>query len=159
LSEDELDLENGPAPLRDAYKQIKKDLAKAQEELGTYRAQARSSAVTSALKAKGLDEAKAAKVAGFYQNEDTSETAVASWLEANADIFGVAATPAATPAPADPNADAASRVLSAAFSEAGPVAKAGNQVLGSPEEVTRLIQTLPYETLVKEWGFPPQPKY
>lgn len=160
MSDEDLDLENGPKALREAYEKQKADMAALQKELSEFRTERRTSSVASALKAKGLDEARAAKVAKFYRDEDTSEGAVSQWLEQNADVFGVeapAATQTAQGTP-DPNAQAAQRVLGSTSNQVTPVTNVDGRVLGSPDELEHQLRTLPYEDLVRLNLLPPAPK-
>lgn len=163
MSDEDLEgLDNGPKALREAYEKQKADMAALQKELAEFRTQARANTLASTLKAKGLDEAKAAKVAKFYTNDDTSEAAVGQWLEANADVFGIQAEePQAQQAPGmDPNAMAAARLLGATFNQVTPAAQANGKVVGNPEEIAQQIRSMPYEDLQRFYGkqaFPDRP--
>lgn len=158
MSDEALSWDETPQAFREAHESLKKKYADLEKEVNGFRTERRTAALASTLKAKGLDEAKAAKVAKFYQGDDTSEGAVSKWLEDYADVFGIApAAPAAGQAPTDPNAEAANRLLAATSSQPESPAKAeGGPLMGDPNQIAELIRTTPYETLVKEYGFPPR---
>jgi hypothetical protein len=149
----------GIKSLRKEYNALKKQLEEQSAALGKYQAAERRNSVATALKAKFGDteeaKAKAAKAASLYTGDDVSEDAVGKWLESYADVFGVN-----TPAPAsqpDANALAAQRAAEASFEglEFG-TPPAGSPVHGDLDELTRAMQTLPVEELVKR-GLLPDP--
>lgn len=108
----------------------------------------RAGDVASALKAKGLDEKRAANLAKFYSGEDASAESVGKWLEENADAFGVSAQSQGSQAPAtqlpavDPNVAAAQAVQQAAFGSTTPTNPPSNApvVIGDPAELQRLYE-------------------
>jgi hypothetical protein len=137
--------------LRKEFNALKKQLEEKDALLAKYQAAERRNSVAGVLKAKGLSE----KAASLYTGEDVSEDAVGKWLESYADVFGVN-----TPAPAsqpDANALAAQRAAEASFEslEFG-TPPAGSPVHGDLDELTRAMQTLPMEELVKR-GLLPDP--
>lgn len=149
--------ENGPKALREAYEKLKKENATALERLAKLEAAERATSVTQALKAKGLSDEKAAKVARFYNADDTSADAVGKWLEGEADTFGLStAAPQQTQAPEDPNAQAAARVLGATFQEPAQTGQSLNgKPIGNPAEMLQLMKTAPVEELRKLGLLPP----
>lgn len=135
--------------LRSQYETLKSQNEQLLSELGTFKAAQRTTTVAGVLKAKGLDDAKAAKAAALYSGDDASEDAVGKWLDNYADVFGVAA-------PAAQN-DNVERVSAASFgttdtNQNGPTGR----VLGAPDEIARALSTLPMEELVK-LGYMPKP--
>jgi hypothetical protein len=137
--------------LRKEFNALKKQNEEKDALLAKYQAAERRNSVAGVLKAKGLSE----KAASLYTGEDVSEDAVGKWLESYADVFGVN-----TPAPAsqpDANALAAQRAAEASFEslEFG-TPPAGSPVHGDLDELTRAMQTLPMEELVKR-GLLPDP--
>lgn len=135
--------------LRKQYEATQKELAEARKLLEGFQAEKRSASVVDILKAKGVDEAKAAKTAKFYAGEDTSEDAVGKWLEENADVFGLSATKQAEN---DEAARSAARVADATtgFSDGLANGPSGpGRVFGDPAEIQRALDTLPYEELQK----------
>lgn len=158
MSDEALSWDEAPQAFREAHDSLKKKYADLEKEVNSFRTERRTSTLASTLKAKGIDEAKAAKVAKFYQGDDTSEGAVSKWLEEYADVFGITPTEQApaTP-PVDPNAAAANRLQAAtASTQPATPGKVEGQVMGDPTEIAELIKTLPYEELVTRFGFPPR---
>jgi len=79
MSDDE-DLDNdseGIKNLRKQFAELKKERTAEQEELSKFRLGARTTSVSTILKAKGIPES----AAKLYTGEDTSEDAVGKWLE------------------------------------------------------------------------------
>ena len=98
MSSDEFDLnaalsdETTPAGLRDWAKTVQKQNKTLADELTTFKTQARSNTLTSALRDAGVSE----KLARFYPGDrDVAGEQIASWLKENADVFGVEAKPTA----------------------------------------------------------------
>jgi hypothetical protein len=137
----------GVKNLRKQFEALQKQLTERDERLAKYEAAERQSGVVNALKAKGLDEAKASKLVKFYSGDDASEEAVGKWLEENADVFGVNAQQ--TTQVSDPNAANAQKVSNAAFGSASLNDNpAGTpHVIGDPSEIQRLYQTASIEQL------------
>jgi hypothetical protein len=90
--------------LRAQIKELSKENKETKERLSGYETQARTSTIESVLSARGVSP----KIAKFIPSDiEVSEQAVASWLDENADIFGVQPVvteqePQAPPPEADP---------------------------------------------------------
>lgn len=137
--------------LRSQYDAIKAEREQLAAELATYRAEKRQQSVAEALKAKGLDGAKAAKAAALYNGDDASEDAVGKWLESYADVFNVQSQ-----SDDSQNSDV-QRVSAASFGTADSnVNGPKGRVLGDPDEIARSLQTLPMEELIR-LGYMPKP--
>lgn len=131
--------DEGVKDLRKKYEALLKENKQKDEELVGFRKSARTSSVAELLKAKGVD----AKYARLYTDDEVSEDSVAAFLKANEDIIPAAA------AVVDANAENARAVSDASGSTEGSITNTGDGVLGDPEEIGRLIATLPYAELVK----------
>lgn len=106
--------------LRDLRKQLKaakKEKDERDAELARYRADQRKASVADVLKERGARP----ELAKFYTGEDSSKEAVASWIEENADLFGISR---AEDEP-DPVVAAAASAISRATAEA-PQVKVGS---------------------------------
>lgn len=142
---------DGIKNLRNQYEALKKELENSNKELASFRQQKRSGDVASILKAKGLEEAKAAKAASLYGGEDVSEDAVGKWLEDYGDVFGVAANTSEQ----DQNTLNAERVTSASFgTQPTAGASTDGKIVGDISQMQHLMETLPYEKL-QELGWMP----
>lgn len=146
----------GIASLRKQYEALKKQNEELSNELGTFRSKERVASVSEILKAKGLDDGKAAKAAALYAktSEDASEDAVGKWFEDYADLLGAQKQD-------DQNANNAQRVANASSQVSAASAQSGPQgLMGDPAEMLELIQKLPYEELHKLYPtqFPERPK-
>lgn len=137
----------GIAQLRKQVEEQAKQLTALSEENAGLRAEKRTTDVASTLKAKGLDEKRAASLAKFYSGEDASAESVGKWLDENADAFGVTQgsqqTPPAANAPSgDPNVAAAQAVQQAAFGTTTPTNPPAGApiVVGDPAELQRLYE-------------------
>lgn len=91
---DEITDETSAGDLRKMLERALADKKKAEAELGTIKAEKRTTDVASILKAKGAPE----KAAKFYTG-DPDEAAVSAWLEENKDVFPVTAPTPGAPAP------------------------------------------------------------
>lgn len=150
---DELEIQEsdseGIKSLRKQYEQTAKELKETQARLAEYDQRERRESVAGILKAKGVSPS----AAKFYSEDDVSEDAVGKWVEAHADVFGLGK--AETNNEIDPNAEAARRVAEASFGATEDRPSIGARV-ADPEEALRLMQTLPYDELVKH-GLVPDP--
>lgn len=136
----------GIANLRSQYDQLQKELKAANEELSGLRAEKRTSTVASVLKARGLSE----KAAALYSGDDTSEDAVGKWIEDYAEVFGI--TPASQQ---DQNTADAQRLTDVSFGTQPTTATSPDgKIIGNIAEMQHLMETLPYEELVKRGWMP-----
>lgn len=142
---------NGIANLRKQYDAKVKELESATTELATFRSEKRQTSVVDILKAKGIDEKKAVQAAKLYREEDASEDAVGKWVEEYADVLGISSGQQN-----DQNAQNAQRVAAASFGNQATVQVGPEGALGDPAEIQNLIETLPYDELVK-LGIMPKP--
>jgi hypothetical protein len=131
----------GVKNLRKQYDALKREQAAEREELNKLRAEKRSVSVAEILKAKNIP----ASAAKLYTGEDTSPDAVGKWLEDFADVFNIKAADTAT----DANAEAAKRVSDASYGSEQSTQKLSEGVVGDLDEIQRLIDTQPYDELVK----------
>jgi hypothetical protein len=147
MSDDDNDLEDtsvegdGIANLRKQLKELKKRDAERETELVKFRAEQRAGSVAEILKAKNIP----ASAAKLYTGEDTSPDAVGKWLEDFADVFNIKPADPAT----DANAEAAKRVSDASYGSEQSTQKLSEGVVGDLDEIQRLIDTQPYDELVK----------
>lgn len=133
--------------LRKQFDELSKQNKQLLDELTGYRTADRNKAVGDILKAKGVSE----KLAGLYSGDDTSEGAVAKWLE----DYGLQGSASQQN---DPNIEAAHRVAEATYGSDYSVETPQQGVfVGNPDEIRTLLNTLPQEELVKR-GFIPDPK-
>lgn len=148
----------GVKNLRKQYEEQAKALKAAQDELAGFRAERRTGSLAEVLKAKGLDEARAAQAAKLYSGEDVSEAAVGKWLEDFADVFGVTPNQSSQqPGRPDPTTQSVQRISDAQGGPADPITpfKPGEHIpVGDPEKMLHAINTLPYEKLVEMGYFP-----
>jgi hypothetical protein len=106
--------------LRDLRKQLKaakKEKDERDAELARFRADQRKASVADVLKERGARP----ELAKFYTGEDSSKEAVASWIEENADLFGISRDGDEP----DPAVAAAASAISRATAEA-PQVKIGS---------------------------------
>ena len=136
----------GIAQLRKQFEEQAKEIAALKAERDNLAASKRATDVASALKAKGLDEKRAASLAKFYSGDDASAEAVGTWLSENADAFGVSASQQAPVTPTapvvDPNVAAAQAVQQAAFGPTTPNTPPPGvpTVVADPAELQRLYE-------------------
>lgn len=108
--------ESTPAGLRKWAENVQKQNRTLTDELGKFKADQRSSAISGALKAVGVNEG----LARFYPaDKDANDATVAEWLKENSDVFGVSkaeaqsAPTAVTPQGLDPAVVEAMRTVQA----------------------------------------------
>lgn len=104
------------------------------EELNQLRAERRQRNVSEVLKAKGARP----EFAKFYSSDDSSTEAVEKWVSENSDLLGIGSDDVTD---ADTK-DAASKISNA-------TANAPTVKIGSNDELLHMLNTLPYEELVK----------
>lgn len=139
--------------LRKEFNALKEQLKVRDEEIAGLRAYKRERSVSDVLKAKGVEEKKAAKAAALYTGDDDSEDAVGKWLESYADVFGITAN-TNSGSENDANAAAAERTSMASFGSLDPGVSEAGPVVGDFAEMERAMRTLPYEELVKRGYLP-----
>jgi|SRR5882762_1224543 len=144
-------------------KQLEEALAKLktlESETVKYRERDRAETVRNALKAKQVPDA-GLHIADLYTAEDVSDDAVGKWLEKYGSALGVQSNAGdGQQQEVDQNAVNAGRVNAASFgdSDAG-TEQLQTGVMGNPEELMRLMNTLPdYDSLVKAGLMPKLPK-
>lgn len=134
---------DGIKSLRKAYNTLKQQLADAQSEVQTFRAEKRSASVASVLKSKGLPEGAAALFAG----DDVSEEKVSEWADGLAAMFGIqsAATTDTADEPETGAAAAQSRMDAAQSAGRTPekLVEVNNALLSATSEadLLRIIQS------------------
>lgn len=158
MSVEDYDLEDesgseseGIKSLRTAKAKADKELVELRKELGEFRATQRKNSVAGILKSKGVPEAAAA----FYSGDDVSDAAVTNWLTEYADVFNLKQEEKP-----NPQEDALRKMLAATSTDAerlfsGKQSTTG-PITGDPEEILSLLDTLPYEELVKQGLMPKQ---
>ena len=135
--------------LRKQFAELKKERTAEQEELSKFRLGARTTSVSTILKAKGIPES----AAKLYTGEDTSEDAVGKWLEDFADVFQPKSG-------TDENAQNAQRVSDASQGASSTQQNGTDlRVLGDIDEIRRALDTLPREELEKMGLIPPDVQY
>lgn len=143
---------SGIANLRKEFENLKKQLRERDEELNGLRAEKRTRSVADVLKAKGVDETKAAKAASLYNGADASEEAVGKWLEDFGDVFGL--NQQAQQQDAQQQAEI-QRVQQAAFGTQPSIGQPpANAFVVDPVEALAAMQSLPYEQLVQQGYLP-----
>ena len=167
----------GIANLRAEHTALTKQVAALESELSGFRAEKRTQELGTLFKAAGKDPAGAA----LYTGEDVSKEAVAAWLTqhggALADLKKEEGAPSSQGQPngapagdenANPQLAAALAALQAQQQSLQTMQSVPMQstdgvqfvkmqdgrILGDPQELMRAVQTLPYEDLVKHFGFP-----
>lgn len=136
IDEDDEGGNNTVKTLRDQLKAKDKALTAAAAELEEFRATKRQSAIAKALSAKSAKP----ELAKFYPADgDTSDEALNTWLEENAELFGITPTTEVDPATRQ-NAQAISTATANA-----PATK-----IGSLAELNQHLATAPFEQLVQE---------
>ena len=133
--------------LRKQFTALKKERDADQEELNKFRLGARTTSVSTILKAKGIPES----AAKLYTADDTSEDAVGKWLEEYGDVF------LPTSAGTDENTENAKRVSDASHGTSSTSSNDAGQgrVFGDLDEIRRSLDTLPREELEKMGLVPP----
>lgn len=108
--------ENLIKDLRRQLKSLSKEKSELSQELSSYKTQAREKTVSQILEAKGVSP----KVAKFIPADTEGEDAISTWLEENAEIFGVSFTNSSETEVASEDVQASNRLRSIGESASTP---------------------------------------
>lgn len=115
--------------LRKENKSKEKQIKDLQEQLSALASQQRERSVKEVLQAKGLND----KISKFIPTDLTSEDEVSSWIDENAEVFGITVN--------TPSAEQGSRPDLAALSQISQVQSTGQPFDGDSDQIASLINS------------------